>query len=403
LRILYVVQEFSGPAGNWGSRSFEHPRRLVAMGHEVTLLCGSFYRSSSEDASLAKDAGIDLHQSPIRYTQRSTFLARVLSVRRYASWVVSYGKKLPRPDLVFASSGPLTMGVAGSKLARHFRVPLVLEVRDLYPEMYIGVGVLKNPLVKWQAYRMARIAYENATHIVALSSGIKEGIEKWGVSPECISVIPNCSDNSLFGGVEGRQELRAGFGWGDKLVCVYTGAMGLLNHLEYLLDCAAELDGQGVHDIQLAIFGDGKYKDSLERRISDDNLNSVTIHGPMPRREMPRLLAAADVGVVSLIPRPYIDTNSANKFFDYLAAGLPVVINYGGWQSEVLKQHGAGFSVDPHSPADLARVLVELRDSPEGRAGMGVAARKLAEERYDRDKLVAELDTVLRRVAGSAE
>lgn len=399
MRILYVVQEFSGPAGSWGSRSYEHPVRLVQGGHEVTLLCGSFYRGSKEDIDLAKENGIDIHQAPIVYSQRSSLIGRLSSISRYKSWATDFGKSLPRPDLVFASSGPLTMGEVGRVLARHHHVPFVFEVRDLLPECAISLGVLTNPLMIWYARRMTQRIYAGADHVIALSPGMKEGVMNWGVPEKKITVIPNCSDNKMFSRSDGRNSTRERLGWQHKLVCIHPGAMGDVNGLDYLLDCAAVLDGRGITDVLIAILGDGKHRKRLEERIESEGIRSAVIYNNVPHREMCDILSASDVGIVCIAPRPYLDANSANKFFDYLASGLPVVINYGGWQADVLSRAGAGFSVHPDRPDEMSQALIRLRDDRSLRESLGTAGRRLAVDEFDRDNLVALLEKTLCGVA----
>jgi glycosyltransferase involved in cell wall biosynthesis len=249
------------------------------------------------------------------------------------------------------------------------------------------------------ANRMARHVYGAADHVVALSPGMRDGVLAWGVPVDRITVIPNCSDTHLFGGQAGREEVRAQYGVESSLFCIHPGAMGLVNGLDYLLECGKELDARGVTDIHIALIGDGTQKSRLIARLAQEQIRSVTIHDSIQKREMPRLLAAADVGIVSVMPHPAMEANSANKFFDFLAAGIPVLLNYGGWQAEALHTAQAGLSVSPHEPVAMADVLMTLRDDPEARKTMGRNGRRLAEEEYDRDLLAHKLEGVLTRVA----
>jgi glycosyltransferase involved in cell wall biosynthesis len=400
MRILYIVQHFSGPSGTSGSRPYENARRLVAMGHDVTLMCGSFDRGGQEDIEHARQAGIDVRVAPVTYKQGLSFLQRIKVFRQYMLWATRFGKSLPRPDVVFASSTPLTVGEIGRRLATHHHCPFVFEVRDLWPEIPMAVGALKNPVMRWSAHRMARKVYAAADHVIALSPGMRDGVVAWGVPEQNVTVIPNCSDTTLFGSRDQREERRSRYGWNGKFVCIHSGSMGIVNGLDYLLDAAKVLDERRVDDILIAIVGDGQMKPHLVERVGLEGIKSAVIYEPTPKCEMPALLSAADVGAVSFLPLPYMDTNSANKFFDFLAAGLPVVINYGGWQKAVLTEWNAGLSVDPSDPSTLADALIALRDDEERRGQMGAAARQLAEDRFDRDKLVSCLEAVLSDAAG---
>jgi glycosyltransferase involved in cell wall biosynthesis len=323
------------------------------------------------------------------------YLQRLIAFRNHMKWSLNEGRKLSKPDLIFASSTPLTVGEVGRLLALHHKVPFVFEVRDVWPEIPHAMGMLKNPLLRWSAYRMAGRVYSASDHIVALSPDMKTMIEKWGVLPDRISVVPNCSDNTIFGSSEGREEVRKRYGWENKFVCVHPGAMGAVNGLDYMIDCAKHMDSLGFDDILLAIIGEGNQKSRLEKRIADEGIRSAVIYDPVPKRDMPGLLAASDAGMVCVTPCPVLAANSANKFFDFLAAGLPVIINYGGWQAEYLKQYKCGYSLDPHMPSALADALTQLRDDETLRTTMAAEARALACEEFDRDKLVDQLESIL--------
>jgi glycosyltransferase involved in cell wall biosynthesis len=351
-----------------------------------------------EDIEAARAAGIQVFQAPIVYSQKLSFARRILAFARYVPWAIRTGCRQPRPDVVYASSTPLTVGEIGRRVARHHRIPFIFEVRDLWPEVPIALGVLKNPLLQWAARRMARKCYRAAAQIVALSPDIKNGILRWGVEETKVSVVPNCSDPELFGGAQDRAAVRRQFGWKEEeLVCIHPGAMGIVNGLDALVDCGKALDAQGGANIRIALVGSGALRSHLETRIREEGVQSVSIHDAVCKKEMPALLAAADIGLVTVAAKPGLEANSANKFFDFLAAGLPVVINYGGWQAQVLRESGAGRAAPAGDAEALARILIGLRDDLAVRQQMGRAARRLAVDRYDRGKLVGEIEDVLRR------
>jgi glycosyltransferase involved in cell wall biosynthesis len=245
---------------------------------------------------------------------------------------------------------------------------------------------------------MARRVYRAADRVVALSPDMAKVIAGWGVPAASVTVVPNASDLGVFGTPEteaGRPEWRDRLGWTNQLVAVHAGAMGAVNGLDYLLDAGAWLDARGATGVRILLLGDGAHRARLQARIDTEQLRSVAIHPPVPKREVPFWVAAADVGIVTVAHRPFLEMNSANKFFDTLAAGRPVLLNYGGWQAQALRESGAGLDADPADPSTFARELIALRDDPERRAAMGRAARRLAENGYDRDKLARELEAVL--------
>ncbi len=181
INILYIVQHFTTPSSAGSARAFENARRLVQRGHRVTMLCGRLDRNAESDLAEAKSVGIDLRMAPILYTQRMSYTRRLIAFRRYMVWAMRTGRQLSRPDVVLASSTPLTVGEIGRKVASHHKVPFVFEVRDLWPEVPITLGALKSPLLRWVARRMAARVYAAADAVVALSPDMARVVETWGV------------------------------------------------------------------------------------------------------------------------------------------------------------------------------------------------------------------------------
>jgi len=403
VNVLYIVQHFaSRSAMRGGVRPFETARRLVASGHRVTLLCGSFGDTRTSDDE-ARAAGIQVIRSSVLYRQNLSYVRRMGVFGRYLAWAIRTAKAAPRPDVVFASSTPLTVGEVGRVAARHHRVPFVFEVRDLWPEIPIALGALPTPFLRWGARLMARRIYAAATEVVALSPDMARVIrEDWGVEAARIRVVPNCSDLDLYATPEVEAEraaFRARMGWNGKLVAIHAGAMGRVNGLDYVLDAAKALDAAGEREVEIALLGGGSERPRLEARARKEGIRCVSFHAEVRHRDMPAWLAATDVGLVTVAHLPYLETNSANKFFDSLAAARPVVLNYGGWMADVLRETGAGLSANARSPASFADALRTLRADPGRRAAMGRAARALAESRYSREALTRELESVLVRAA----
>src|SRR5690606_30388674 len=216
--------------------------------------------------------------------------------------------------------------------------------------------------------------------LIGLSPGIVAGIERRGIARGRIMMIPNGCDLNIFGGTE-RSKLGAGDA-GDRegvvkdansmapwrpegvsesdLMAIFAGAHGIANGLDAVLDAAAELKRRGRHDIKLVLVGDGKLKPALEERARTAQLDNVIFLPPVPKHRVARLMAAADIGmqILANVPAFYYGT-SPNKFFDYIAAGLPVLNNYPGWLADLIKEHSIGFVVPPGDPVAFADALEE--------------------------------------------
>jgi len=305
------------------------------------------------------------------------------------------GEALLRPDVVFATHTPLTVGLAGDSLAQHFDVPFVFEVRDLWPEALVNVGALKNPAAVMWLKRMARKIYSKADHIVALSPGMKDGIVRVGVAPEKVTVIPNASDLDLFRPDLDGSAARERLGLGNRFAAVYFGAMGLANGLDYVIDAARILAERGQDHIVLVLHGGGGKRDELKALTAEYGLENVIFSDLVPDKgEVARIVAGCNA-CMTIYRATKEQTWSPNKMFDALAAGKPVLINVGGWLGETIEANRCGRRLAADRPEELADALVELADDPALCEKMGRSARALAERQFDRHLLAQRLEKVL--------
>ena len=404
MHILYFHQYFNTPRGAGGIRSYEFARRLIARGHRVTMVCVIDDRDPLDlpgpaDASVRRGVidGIDVIQFRLAYSNHQSLPQRAGIFLRYAARGIALALTLDY-DLVFATSTPLTAALPG--IFAHYlrRKPFVFEVRDLWPELPKAMGVVTNPFVLGGMSILEWLGYRAASACVGLSPGIGEGIARRSRKTLPIAIIPNAADLDLF--QPGRREdLRlAGIGPRD-FVAVFTVAHGLANGLDAVLAAAAELKRRGRHDIVLALIGEGKLKPKLVERAQREGLDQCRFFSPMPKRQLNEIIGCADAGLMVLanIPAFYYGT-SPNKFFDYLAAGLPVINNYPGWLAEMIQAHRCGLAIPPGDPVAFADALCRLADDPALRREFGQNARRLAETRFDRtamaDRLVDWLEAV---------
>lgn len=411
MHVLYLHQYFNTRYGYTGTRSYEFARRLVERGHRVSMITAGPGRFPEEGLSVPAGGefteitvdGIQVVPiaAGLANSQAMTGMggfARMRKFLEFAHLARKVGRGLSPPDVVYATSTPLTIGLPGRDLARHFGVPFVFEIRDVWPDTLVNVGALRNPLVIWWMRRMARRLYAAAEHIVALSPGMKAGIVAAGEAPERITVIPNSSDIDLFRpDLDGSAE-RARLGLGDAFAAVYFGAMGRANGLEYVIDAAQVLQQRGRGGIKLVLHGDGGRRAALEAMVRERGLDNVVFSNPVrDKAEVARIVAGCDACLTIYACTDVEQAWSPNKMFDALAAGKPVLINVAGWLGETIERNDCGRSVDPHAPDKLADALMELADDPQRRARQAANARALAEREFSRDRLADQLESILRR------
>lgn len=389
MRVLYFHQHFSTPKGSVGIRSYEMARRLLARGHEVTMVCGSYGGGETGlDAPFLRGCrrgrvdGIDIVEFDLKYSNSDGFLKRSLTFLRFA--LRSIGLVFTeRYDLLFATTTPLTAGIPGIFARWLRRKPFVFEVRDLWPELPRAMGVIRNPLVLWAMSVLEWASYRSAHRLIGLSPGIVEGIAHRGVPRERVTMIPNGCDLQIFAGGTGSWR-PAQVGLND-LLAVFAGTHGAANGLDAVLAAAAELRRRGRHDVKLLLIGQGKLKADLQRSAAEQGLDNVVFHDPVSKERLAGLMAATDLGlqVLANVPAFYYGT-SPNKFFDYIAAGVPVLNNYPGWLAEMIAQYGCGYAVVPDSPQAFADALEHAADHRVGLKEMGQRAQQLARSDFDR-------------------
>jgi glycosyltransferase involved in cell wall biosynthesis len=320
---------------------------------------------------------------------------RMFKFYQFAWLACRIGKKLPAPDVVFATHTPLTIGLAGLTVGQYFKVPFVFEVRDLWPEALVNIGALKNALAIWWLERMAKKIYTGAKYIVALSPGMKDGIIRMGVPADKITVIPNASDLDLFNpDIDGSAQHQQ-LGLKDRFAAIYFGAMGLANGLEYVVEAARILTKRGNNNIVLVLLGSGGKRAELEKLASEYELKNVIFSNPAPNKEqLAQIVAGCDV-CLTIYKATKEHTWSPNKMFDALAAGKPVLINVPGWLGETIEKNNCGRYVNASRPEMLADALEEFAANPELCRQMGKNARDLAEREFDRAKLANIFENVL--------
>ncbi len=403
MRIVYVHQYFLTPDMPGGTRSYEMARRLVQRGHEVHVVTTDTQAASGARRWRTEQVeGITVHWLPVPYSNSSSYARRIWAFLRFALWSTAKVTAL-RPQVVLASSTPLTVAIPGIIGSRLRRVRFVFEVRDLWPEIPIQVGALRDPVSRGLAKALAWLAYRNADHVVALSPGMAAGVLRYGVPADRITVVPNGADLELFSTGEAEAaRLRASLPWlGARPLVVYTGTFGLVNEVEWLVrlaDAVRHLD----EDVRFWLVGDGRQEAAVRELAARLGLldRSVFVREPVPKTEMPAILAAADIATSTVAPWPIMVDNSANKFFDALAAGRPIALNHGGWQADLVREHGAGLVLDHDDLEGSAHALVGLLHDRTALAAAGKAARTLAEQQFARDALFEIFEAV---VVGSDE
>jgi glycosyltransferase involved in cell wall biosynthesis len=399
MRIIYLHQYFNTPDMAGSTRSYEMARRLVAVGHEVHMVTTWREPTNKKGWFATKEGGIQVHWLPLPYSNYMNYKQRIKVFLKFSS-AASHKAATLNGDVVFASSTPLTIAIPAIYASWRNRVPMVFEIRDLWPDVPIAMGVLKNPMAIVLARMLERVAYKRAAAIVALAPGMKLSVCSRGIAASKVHVIPNGCDFDVFNDHDVVPAALPGSDANAKAV-VYIGAMGVANGIDFIPQLAFEIRRQAGHDIlRFYLIGDGSQRPAVEALAEKLGVlnSSVFFIGQLPKREVARWLASAAATIMTYDgPESVFRDSVSNKFFDSLAARKPVIANFSGFSTLTAVEAGAGFIISP-APAIAAKSLLELLKDPKILTTAGDAAFTLGQQRFSRAHLAKQLEAVLRSV-----
>jgi glycosyltransferase involved in cell wall biosynthesis len=407
MKVLYFDPKFLTPRHAAPTRAYSIARRLVERGHRVTMVArdprwlavGEPPPPAGLLSTRESVDGIDVLWMRIPYEQRFSKAQRLISYGAYTLAASAATVGLGRPDIVYASSTPLTSGIPGVFASRLRGVPFVFEIQDLWPALPAALGFLNGKLELALAEWLERELYAKSERVVVCSEEVVAELVQGGVAREKLVLVPNFSDTDLFRPETKDATFKSRHGLEGKFVAVYAGAMGISNGVDQLADAASVLKERGEDDVRILAVGDGSERPALERRIREEGLENLLVLEPVPREYVPALIGSCDAALTVFAPHPALRLNSPNKFFDSLAAGKPVVVNVDGWLRRIVEENDAGVYAPAGDGEALAAALVSLARHPGRLAEMGMKARALAEREFARDVLADRLAETLEEVA----
>jgi glycosyltransferase involved in cell wall biosynthesis len=407
MHILIIHQAFASLNEPGGTRHHEFARLLSANGHRVTVIASpvSYITGIPTPSSpppfsqkMGGDKGgggeVTILRASVYSAHHKSFVHRVFA---FISFMVSsfwLGLGVKDVDLVWGTSPPIFQGVTAWVLARLKGAKFLFEVRDLWPQFAIAVGVLTNPVLVRMSKWLERFLYHHADRVMVNSPGYREHVEARGAKR--VELIPNGADPSMFDPTDEGTAFRRSYKLGGKFVALYAGAHGMSNDLGVVLEAAKLLEGA---NIQIVLLGDGKEKPNLQARANEMGLTNLTFASSVPKSDMPGALAAADACIAILKPLEEYKTTYPNKVFDYMAAGRPVALAIDGVIREVVEAAGCGVFAEPGNPSALAEAIRTLAADKRKARTMGLKGRAYLEEHFSRttigEKLLKLLDEMM--------
>lgn len=397
MNILYIHQYFVTPHEAGGTRSYWISKELVKRGHNVIMLTST---NKGDKKSFIKNVdGIKVIYVRNNYTNSMSKIQKIISFFSFIFKAIKESVKLKDIDVVFATSTPLTIGYIAMFLKKWKGWPYVFEVRDLWPEFPIQIGVIRNKFIIKYLKCLERRIYKYSEHVIALSPGMRDGVLKAGILPDKCSMIPNMSKPDKFYPHEKSNDIIKQFKINtDKFNVIHFGSMGVANGLSYIIEAAKYLKEMGDDSIAFIFMGSGATLFNLEKLVVDYGLSNVQFLGSHKMSVVAEVVNCCDMSIICFLDLPILYTNSPNKLFDSLSAGIPIIVNSAGWTKELCENESCGFYVDPQNPLDLAQKLLKYKDNKTLLNTWSTNSRRLSIEVFDKRILSAKVVDILENV-----
>ncbi len=354
MHIVYLHQYFCPPGGSGNNRSFEFAKEW-AKNHTVTVITTKAYFPKNYFQNHVFFNGIchlnidniQVKVLNIEYSHTMNYFQRIHVFIKYMLSTLKYIKQNKTMDIIYASSTPLSVGWIAYKLYKKYNIPYFFEVVDLWPDVPIEMGIIRNPLLKWWLWKWEKKIYTHAKAIITLSQGMTDRIVKKGIPANKVFTLPNGTDTSFFKpcSEEVKKQYKTALGFKESdIIVLYSGTVGRANGVHNLIQVAHLAQKDGLNQVKFVILGSGNRIHQVKTLAQKYQLDNVLFFEPVPKKDILPYLHAADIGVITFENYPILNTNSANKFFDYLAVGLPVCANYQGWQADIAHEKAGLFA-----------------------------------------------------------
>ena len=413
MKILYVSQYFPPEMGAPSARAAELAHHWARTGHHVSVLTGfpnhptgivpPEWRSRLRHLAYREKVGdIDIFRTWLWPLPNRKAHERV---RNYASFCISAalrGLGVPRPDVIIATSPQLLVGLSGLFLSFTRKIPFVFEVRDLWPESLIAVGIGSEDSFLHQALaRIARLLYERSDRVVVVSPAFRDRlIEHWGVPPEKIAVVENGVETEIFSPANCDHNLRKELGTEGKFVASYIGTIGNAHGLQTLLDAAQSL--QHNPNFLFLLIGEGAEKERIKAAIHSRQLTNVRILDQQPREKIPAFILASDVCLVLLKKTDVFKTVIPSKMLEFMSCARPVILGVDGQARQILEESGGGMPIEPENSAALVDALNYLAENPDDGTRFGKKGREYILQKFSRARTAEKYIDVLKEVVRKA-
>ncbi|MBN1578445.1 MAG: glycosyltransferase family 4 protein [Chitinispirillaceae bacterium] len=403
MRILFLSHYFPPEVNAPATRTYEHCKRWVAEGNEVTVVTcfpncpeGVIYQGYKNSfRSIDRIDGITLLRIWTYIAPNKGFLKRICNYLSYMICSFFHCITMRNVDLIIATSPQFFCGWAGVLLHWFRKWPFILEIRDIWPESIVTVGAMK----KSKFIRFLEILelkmYRSADHIVTVGEGYRRRITGKGIAGDKISVVINGVDLDRFKPLREAPLTREKYTGEGRFVCSYIGTVGMAHGLEVVLEAAKICKNTGRDSDLFWIVGDGAQRTDLEADARENGLDNIIFTGRLPKEEMPEIITASDCCLVHLKKSELFGTVIPSKIFELMAMNIPIIMAVGGEAQDIVIQGNAGVVMEPDDPLSLLQCIDMIRK----KGGGSFSGREYVAHNYNRNTLALKMLSIITNYA----
>lgn len=369
----------------------------LAKKHEVSLITSSGWRSIriTEEYPWAPE-GVKLYEQHVPYQNKMGVSRRLFSFGGYAAYALAKGITLPKPDVIWAVSTPLSTPWAAAQVARIRKIPWVFEVQDMWPAFPVEMGAIKSRWIQDRLFDIETSLYQSASHIITLSPDMEQQVISKGINSGKVTTVLNGTDIIQADAVSATdvELIRQNYKLTGKQVVLYAGTFGRANDMPGLMKTAELLAGDPK--IAFVFIGSGYYEPQLKECA--DRLPNVLLLPPQPRTEIFKYFKLANLTLVSFKDLPVLASNSPSKLYDSLACGTPVIVTNPGWTKKFVEEHCCGWYSPAEQPKEMATLIQQKLKDPAMLKDAGNNGQQIARKLFDRQQLANDVESILHKV-----
>ena len=404
MKLIYLHQYFKFPHESGGTRSYDLAKSFVKHGYEVEIITSTSENKYKKYKGwfTVKEDGLTVHYIFVPYDNTLSYMQRIVAFFKFMFLSTKKLLKI-KADVVLATSTPLTIAVPALVNKRFKKVPFIFEVRDVWPEAPIAIGAVRNKWMQKALYWFEKKVYSRADAIISLSTDMEKSIitRYPTLKNKNIAVIENISEVNRFQQKNNSEKsfLRENNIPQNCFYVLYAGTFGKVNGLDYAVFLAKqtlEIDPKIIY----LLVGSGREKDEIiENAQTKGVLNTnLFVLNSVSKAELPQLYSEVDMGSSFVINIKELWANSANKFFDTLAAGKPILINHEGWQKEVITKDNVGYALPPILNKDAIVDFVNYTQNKDLQTIQQENALKKASNSYSLEVATQKYISVLEKI-----